>query len=718
MKRGAKSKGHPVQVKNYDAVLLQGLNELTDYGIFTTDQFLNISSWNRWLEVHTGHRAEEVMGRNLLDLYPELKERRLDRFYDQALNNQVVILSQRLHGYLLPMPAPHSIVADAKMLQSVRIAPVTTGTDGVCTITLIEDVTERVNREAELQRQIRALAHTELALISSQAKLQHLVSSSPAVIYTRLLNINKTITFVSDNVGEYLGYQAEDFTHDPKFWLSRIHPDYVDNVRDGLTRLPQWQHLTLVYRFLHQNGTFRWLRDEMRLVYDLNNDIQEVVGTWCDITDQKQAEENLQTYAARLQESLEFEGIIKRTIDKVRDSLDEQQILETAVRELALVLGARSCHAALYDYQVKTATINYEHLINASSRLGEVTAFAQFPEIYESLQQGKTLKLNHIPGTAVGTASVIACPIFDNQGTLGDIWLIADSAIKFDALKVSLIEQIASQCAIALRQSRLYQAAQSQVQELERLNQLKDDFLSTVSHELRTPMSNIKMATQMLEISLERLGLLADAANPVRRYFNVLWDEGQREINLINDLLDLARLDAGTEPATLTDVALQLYIPHIAESFAERMQQQQQQFVIQIPADLPPLKTDMPYLERILTELLHNACKYTPAGGTIAATAQLTPTGMEIRVRNTGVVISPIECDRIFDKFYRIPNNDPWKYSGTGLGLALVKKLMERLGGRIHAESAANQAMFILEFPAAVESPLVAGGTLEEGLTG
>lgn len=694
MKRATSS-----QWKNHDAIFLHWLNELTDHGIFTTDQSLNIGSWNRWLEVHSGYRAEEVIGKNLLDLYPELKERRLDRFYYQALNNQVVILSQRLHSYLLPMPAPGSIVSGSRMMQSVRIAPITDEAGGAYTITVIEDVTERVNREAELQRQIRALAQTELALISSQAKLQHLVSSCPAVIYTRLLDISKTITFVSDNVVEYLGYQAEDFTHDPKFWLSRIHPDYLEQVRQGLARLPQTNHLTLEYRFLHQNGTFRWIRDEMRLVYDRNHNIQEIVGTLSDITDKKQIEESLQTYAARLQESLEFESIIKRTSDKVRDSLDEKQILETAVRELALVLGVRSCHATLYNYQTKTSTIHYEYLINAKSRLGEVTAFKRFPEIYQSLQQGDTLKFNHLPENELVVASVIACPIFDDQGTLGDIWLIADPAIRFDALKVSLVQQIAGQCAIALRQSRLYQSAQTQVQELERLNQLKDDFLSTVSHELRTPMSSIKMATQMLEIHLNRLGVLGDKSDTVNLYFKILQEEEQREINLINDLLDLTRLDAETEPFNLTDISLPSFLPHLAETFAEDALQHHQQFILQIPDDLPTLKTDWAYLERVFIELLHNACKYTPEGGSITLTAQPKPEWIEIRVSNTGIEVPVAEYDRIFDKFYRIPNSDPWKFGGTGLGLALVKKIVEHLSGKISVESGAGLTQFIIQLP-------------------
>ena len=89
----------------------------------------------------------------------------------------------------------------------------------------------------------------------------------------------------------------------------------------------------------------------------------------------------------------------------------------------------------------------------------------------------------------------------------------------FEELEIRLVQQVSNQCAIALRQSRLYQAAQAQVEELERLNQLKDDFLSTVSHELRTPMANIKMATQMLEITLKPLGVFDSETSPINRYF-------------------------------------------------------------------------------------------------------------------------------------------------------------------------------------------------------
>ncbi|HEY9658275.1 MAG TPA: GAF domain-containing protein [Allocoleopsis sp.] len=412
----------------------------------------------------------------------------------------------------------------------------------------------------------------------------------------------------------------------------------------------------------------------------------------------------VQERTAQLEQALQFEELLKRITDKVRDSLDEQQILQTVIEELASGLQVEACDTGMYNAEQTTSTVAYEFTRTLSPTQGQTLEIVASPYtgVYSSLLQGQVCYFCDVLLNSLHTQeqllTVLACPIQDERGVLGDIWLFKSCQQEFNELESRLVQQVANQCAIALRQSRLYQAAQAQVQELERLNQLKDDFLSTVSHELRSPMSNIKMATQMLEITLNHLGILADESNLVHRYFKVLREEGQREITLINDLLDLTRLDAGTEPLQVIDINLQDYIPELSRTFVERMQQQQQQFVLQIPHSLPPLMTDLPYFERILAELLHNACKYTPAGETITVSAQGTPKSLEIRVSNTGVEIAPVELDRIFDKFYRIPNNDPWKYGGTGLGLALVKKLTERLGGTIRVESTSGQTTFILEF--------------------
>lgn len=348
---------------------------------------------------------------------------------------------------------------------------------------------------------------------------------------------------------------------------------------------------------------------------------------------------------------------------------------------------------------------------------------------------------------------MLTCPILDDQGVLGDLWLINHKFYAFSEQDIRLVQQVANQCAIALRQARLYKAAQVQVAELERLNHLKDDFLSRVSHELRTPIASIKMASQMLEISLNQAGLLAPETNSFTRYLNILQGECQREMSLVNDLLDLSRLEAQAEPLQLTSMSLQDWISELVEPFVEKLEKQSQQLQVHMPASITAVVSDFPKLSRILAELLQNASKYTPSGKMIAVSAQvlgvsqaqddlspliqpLLPQGGQttgasrdkspvfdplallgssmplfsppsgyrsfllLQVSNSGVEIPVQERSRIFEKFYRIPNaQDPWRHGGTGLGLALVKKLVEQLQGQIDVFSDHEVTTFTVQIP-------------------
>jgi signal transduction histidine kinase/CheY-like chemotaxis protein len=139
-----------------NAAVRHWMQELAAQGIIATDSQLNVVEWNNWMETNTGKRASEIIGKNLLDLFPELNERRLYRHYKWALEGQVRVLSQALHGYLISMPAVSAEHGFAQMQQAVRISPLSHEGRVIGTLTIIEDVTERVAREAELQAQIEA----------------------------------------------------------------------------------------------------------------------------------------------------------------------------------------------------------------------------------------------------------------------------------------------------------------------------------------------------------------------------------------------------------------------------------------------------------------------------------------------------------------------------------------------------------------------------------
>ncbi len=455
------------------------------------------------------------------------------------------------------------------------------------------------------------------------------------------------------------------------------------------------------------------------------------------IAERKKAEETLRQSAERLQRALEFESLLKRVTDKVRDTLDEDHILRSAVRELGLGLGVRSCNATLYDLEAKTAIVHYEHAASTVPVQGRVISMENSPQIYTQLLAGYHFQFCSLfPNPARGSVSMLACPIIDDQDVLGDLWLINSADYAFRDLELRLLQQVANQCAIAIRQARLYQATKAQVQELQRLNNLKDDFLSTVSHELRTPVANIKLATRMLSLLMDTSSHPSPpGANPTANgsikgrsqhetanketsngrspgslgdpildqkaahYLKILQDECQREIGLINDLLDLQRLEANRTTLQVEPICLEEWLQQVVKPFENRAASRQQTLSLQTQSPLPIIQSDSVSLGRILTELINNACKYTPPDEAIAVQVTSDDNSVQFAVSNSGVEISEREITHIFDKFYRIPSADPWKQGGTGLGLALVQELTEHLEGEIQVASKDNITTFAVVVP-------------------
>ena len=429
-------------------------------------------------------------------------------------------------------------------------------------------------------------------------------------------------------------------------------------------------------------------------------------------------ERRVQLRTLELQQSLHFELALKRISDKVRDSLDRHQILQMAVEELAAALEVHCCDAVLYSPDHQSSIIRYQYLASGQTATqGQILYMEDSPEIYAQLQnQRSCFAFCQIQATPIRNHSaILACPIFDNEvdklGILGDLWLFKDTYSSFSEMEIHLVQQVANQCAIALRQAHLYEAAQTQVKDLQRLNQLKDDFLGTISHELRTPIANMKMTLELLMDMVERGKMFSDQISQAIhhndkavQYLEILESQCDRELHLIEDLLNLQHLEAGVYLLQPSTIFLQDWIYHILEAFEIRIQTQKQILCVELTPDMSPMKTDVCSLNRIVTELLTNACKYTPSGGIITVVASIKNEILHFSISNTGITIPPEELSRIFDKFYRILNNNPWQHDGTGLGLALVKKLIEYMGGNIVAKSANNVTEFIVSCPLVLPS--------------
>ncbi|ARV62102.1 ATPase [Nostocales cyanobacterium HT-58-2] len=460
------------------------------------------------------------------------------------------------------------------------------------------------------------------------------------------------------------------------------------------------------------------------------------------------AEQQLHKQKAELQYLVKFESIVHGMTEQICNSLDETQVLQRTLEELAHALNANCCQIELYSdapqelpqggdepygakpflaektsplqsnaattvytvgqqdkayrssYHHIIATIAYEYTTTLPQCQGLTKQIADFPEIYQPLLQKQPIQsMEIVPGwnPKLSVLAQIACPIFDAQGILGNLWVKRPTQVAFDEFEQKLVQQVANGCAIAIRRTRLCEIIQTQAGELETLEHLKHEFLRTLSHELRTPVTSINLAAQTLESVLKQEGLFEIELVP--QLLNILHKECQRESKLINDLLTLTYLEAQAEPLTLIVIDLQTWLPSIIEPFRELIQCQQQQLHLMINSDLPPLETDITDLERIITELLNNACKFTSAGEAITVSVSQTAGTVVFSVSNSGVEIPTQELSQIFDPFYRIPNNDPWKYGGTGLGLALVRKLVKRIGASIDVQSAAGKTTFTIKFP-------------------
>jgi signal transduction histidine kinase/pSer/pThr/pTyr-binding forkhead associated (FHA) protein len=442
-----------------------------------------------------------------------------------------------------------------------------------------------------------------------------------------------------------------------------------------------------------------------------------------DITERKRAEEQLRHQAQR-------ESIINRIVQAMRGTMVTAEVLQITVGLLTEALGATHClivqinpDGELADHYVSDSAIGRQDLIQSNERFlrHSQEALAQGQQmVFCHSDQNLDLELVSIC-TQGHIQTLLVTPLLYLQQYLGSISLYschpcADSEDAgqgriWNADECGLVKTIADQCAIAIHQAQLYQQVQDlntnlaqqveertaqlqqKMRELERLNSLKDDFLSTVSHELRTPMSNIKMAIHMLnQFPLEPRQ---------KRYIKILEAECSRETELINDLLDLQRLEAGGNQIRSEPIKIPIWLPRALEPFQSRIKDRELNLKVNCEQTIPTFHCDRISLDRILAELLNNACKYTPQKGEVSLTVQYLefPKPM-LRLQVTNQADIPEhELPRIFDKFYRVPNADPWKQGGTGLGLALVQKLVEQLEGEITVSSRQGTTIFIVKLP-------------------
>jgi PAS domain S-box-containing protein len=231
--------------------------------------------------------------------------------------------------------------------------------------------------------------------------------------------------------------------------------------------------------------------------------------------------------------------------------------------------------------------------------------------------------------------------------------------------------------------------------ELETLNSAKDEFISLASHQLRTPVSGVK---QFLGLLLE--GYAGELTEQQRDYLQRAYDGNNRQIELINNLLHVAQVDAGKIVLVVSPTNLATLIQDIIDEQVDSFKDRKQRVLLDLPAKDIKANVDTLRFRMALENLVSNASKYTPAGGSITIGLRETPKHIEVKVTDTGVGIKPEELPRLFTKFSRIPNALSEVVGGSGLGLYWAQKVIQLHHGQVVVESQYNQgSTFTIRIP-------------------
>ena len=400
----------------------------------------------------------------------------------------------------------------------------------------------------------------------------------------------------------------------------------------------------------------------------------------------------------------------------ITSTLDIDKLLATVLRLLIENVGFTQARLVLYDsdrrvaYGSRMAGVPAE--VDRAWRDVEVPVQDDGSLLAELLLHGRPVLIEDINATMirlapynltpireVGVTSLVCAPLKSKDRILGYIGA-ARGVQRCTPEDLDLLVTIASEVAVALDNARAYQQLEQLAQSLEQrveqrtrelqeanrrlqeLDKLKSDFVSTVSHELRTPMTSIKgYVDNILD------GLTGALTEKQSYYLNRVKTNVERLTRMINELLDLSRIEAGKIELNLGNVRMRELITDVVEGLKGMAREKEIVLRTHHPDLLPAIRGDRDKLHQVLTNLIQNAIKFTPTGGKVRVESQVRGDGfLQIGVIDTGCGIPPHEFDKVFEKFYRGESGSPDE-PRWGLGLPIAKSLVKLHGGQIWAES-------------------------------
>jgi signal transduction histidine kinase len=346
--------------------------------------------------------------------------------------------------------------------------------------------------------------------------------------------------------------------------------------------------------------------------------------------------------------------------------------------------------------QALTRSVRDLSVAETESAMGEA-ASCRMPIQLPDLEQRASYPLRDIT-LAAGFRSALAVPLVGAERILGAIILMRREAGEFPPETVRLMQTLASQSVLAIQNARLFREIADKSEQLALASQHKSQFLANMSHELRTPLNAILGYAELLVD-----GIYGELAPKVAGVLDRVQNNGRHLLALINDVLDLSKIEAGQLTLSLEDYALPEVVRSVAAATESLAHAKGLQFTTRVAPDLPTGYGDVRRLAQVLLNLVGNAVKFTDEGGVVVA-AEAQNGQFVLTVRDTGPGIAPENHDRIFGEFQQIDNSNTRKQGGTGLGLAISKRMVEMQGGTITVDSELGRgATFRVALPIRVE---------------
>jgi PAS domain S-box-containing protein len=558
-----------------------------------------------------------------------------------------------------------------------------------------------------LKREISERQRAEEALRRSEEHFRSLIENASDAI--AVLDSEGTIHYQSPSIERMLGYRPEDLIGKNIFTF--VHPGDLAGVRHTFADLKEKPNHLIQgeFRFRHKEGWWCILEPTgTNLLHDPS--VAGIVVNTRDVTQRTQIEHAVQYRTT-------FENLATtvstRFINLTPEEIDSG--IAEALQAIGEFAGADRSYIFLLSNDGREMSNTHEWCargIEPQMDKRQRVPLARIPWWMEQLHRFEHI---HIPRVAdlppEATAEKV---LLQAQGirSLIVVAMVSGRSLKgflgFDSVRqeqswaediIALFKLVGEMFANALARK------QAEV-ERKKIERLKDELVSTVSHELRTPLTSLR---GFAELMLER----EFPPEKQHEFLTVIHNASLRLTNLINDFLDLQRLESGHHTYDFRSVDLGEVLRETVTLFAHEDRHHTLRLVL--PPSLPPVRADADRLRQVLSNLLSNAVKFSPQGGEVTLGARLEGRKkVVVWVADQGVGISPEEMHKLFSKFFRIDNTETRSIGGTGLGLALVKEIVEAHGGQVWAESTSGQgSTFFFTLPTATRDTLATAAVVE-----